>query len=291
MINNFLENKVNSESARKSYNALFKRIEEYEKYHNKKISRWNREDCLDFLSNLGSKKYNTISVKWSLLKKFLFYIGNEVYREITNRDLKDVEDKTIKYISWDRLFKAINVFENNLDKSLLLLLRNGIKGEEYCELSNLKKKDIDGNKIQLSNKEIIIDDRVKEIVQKAINELGYRMNVEKSIEQGKRVAYSYYRYNDESEYFWRNRPNKFNHQGLDPMKSNAAKTKINNLISRIEDDDISATSLTVSYVVDKILEVEKQLGIKFSEKQTKAYIETLGVKCSMISVYTIKNKM
>lgn len=291
MINEFLENKITSESARKSYDTLFKRIEEYEIYHNKKINKWDKEDCLNFLSNLGSKKYNTISVKWSLLKKFLFYIGNNVYREITRDDLENIEDKAIKYISYDKLFKAIEIFENNIDKALLLLLRNGIRGEEYSELSILKKKDINGNVISVSNRKVVVDDKVKEIVLNAKNELGYHMNVKDSIEQGKRIAYSYYGYNNESEYFWRNRPNKFNNQGLNPMKPNAAKTKINNLISRIEDDDISATSLVVSYVVDRILEIEKQLGIKLSEKQTKSYIDTLGVKCSMISVYTIKNEI
>ncbi len=291
MKNNFLETKITSESAKKSYDTLFKRIEEYEVYNKKKIDKWNKEDCLNFLGNLGSNKYNTIAVKWSLLKKYLFFIGNGVYREITRDDLEGVEGKSIKYISFDRLFNAIEIFENNLDKALLLLMRSGIKGEEFSELSNLKKENINGNRIQLPNREVIINNKVEEVVTKATNELGYRMNTKQSEEEGKRIAYSYYRYNDESKYFWRNRPNKFNNQGLNPMKSNAAKTKINNLISRIEDEDISTTALTVSYVVDKILEVEKQIGIKFSERQTKSYIDTLGIKCNMYTVYTIKNEM
>ena len=231
MKNKFLETKITSESARKSYDTLFKRIEEYEVYNKKKIDKWNKEDCLNFLANLGSTKYNTIIVKWSLLKKYLFFIGNGVYREITRDDLEGAEGKSIKYISFDRLFNAIEIFENNLDKALLLLMRSGIKGEEFNELSNLKKENINGNCIQLPNREVIIDDKVKEVVDKAIKELGYRMNTKQSEEEGKRIAYSYYRYNDESEYFWRNRPNRFNHNGLDSMKPSARKIKINNLIS------------------------------------------------------------
>lgn len=287
----FLANKVSSESARKSYFTLFKSIDEYENHIGTKIANWEKEDCIDFLSGLGSKKYNTIAVKWSLLKKYLFFIGNTVYREITKSDLENIENEVIEYVSFEELFNAVEIFENNLDKALLLMIRSGIKGEEFNELSNLKKKDILGNIVTLSNRKIVLRDDVQEVVGKAKKELGYRMNVKKSKEEGKRIAYSYYRYNIESEFFWRNRPNKFNHEGLDPMKPNAVKTKINNLISRIDDKKISTTSLFVSYVVDKILEIERSLGIKLSELQTKSFVETLGVKVSLYTVYSIKNKM
>ena len=286
---NFLTNKVTSESARKSYITLFKNIAEYESHKGIEISKWKKQDCIDFLSGLGSKKYNTIAVKWSLLKKYLCFINNNVYQEITKSDLEKIEDNVIEYVTYEELFNAIEVFENNLDKALLLMIRSGIKGERFNELSNLKKNDIVGNKVILQNREVILNSKVQNVVDKAKNELGYRMNVKQSEEEGKRIAYSYYRYNSESEYFWRNRPNKFNHNGLDPMKPNAVKTKMNNLISRIENKKISTTSLMVSYVVDKVLEVEKNLGIKLSELQTKSFIENLGVKVSLYTVYSIKN--
>ena len=85
---NFLTNKVTSESARKSYITLFKNIAEYESHKGIEISKWKKQDCVDFLSGLGSKKYNTIAVKWSLLKKYLCFINNNVYQEIAKSDLE-----------------------------------------------------------------------------------------------------------------------------------------------------------------------------------------------------------
>ena len=121
------------------------------------------------------------------------------------------------------------------------------------------------------------------------------MDTKEAEEQGKRIVYSYYGYNNESEYFWKNRPNKFNEQGLMPMKANAAKVKINSLIGKINkyegNNDISVTALVTSYVVDEILKVEKSLGFHFSELQTKTFIENLGVKCNMYSVFVMKNEI
>jgi hypothetical protein len=154
-----------------------------------------------------------------------------------------------------------------------------------------KTENIKGNFVQLPNRIVELNTDVEKVVDKAKKELGYRMNVKQSEEEGKRIAYSYYRYNSESEYFWKNRPNKFNHNGLDSMKPSARKIKINNLISRIGNSDITTTSLTVSYVVDKILETERSLGITLSEGQTKTFIDNLGIKVSLYTTYAIKNSM
>ena len=288
-IEEFIELKVVSNSAKKSYFTLFKNILEFETYNNKEVQKWNKMDCLNFLSNLGSKKYNTVAVKWSLLKKYLIFIGNDI--TITREELEGIEDSVVRYVSWEEVFKAIEIFENNLDKALILMIRNGIKGEEFIELSELKTENIKGNFVQLPNRIVELNTDVEKVVDKAKKELGYRMNVKQSEEEGKRIAYSYYRYNGESEYFWKNRPNKFNHNGLDSMKPSARKIKINNLISRIGNSDITTTSLTVSYVVDKILETERSLGITLSEGQTKTFIDNLGIKVSLYTTYAIKNSM
>ena len=100
---------------------------------------------------------------------------------------------------------------------------------------------------------------------------------------------------NESEYFWKNRPNKFNDYGLLPMKTNAAKIKINSIIGKVNkhegNNDISVTSLVVSYVIDEILKVEKSLDIVFSERQTRTFIDKLGIKCNLFTVFTLKNEV
>ena len=154
-VEEFLNEQVVGDSTKKSYVTLFRRIEEFEKQFNKKIEDWNKEDCIHFLSNLGSRKYNTVAVKWSLLKKYLFYIGNKTYSEMIKLDLEKIEDGAIQYIPMDRVIKVSKIFENKLDQSLLLLLRQGIKGEEFAELSELKTVNIKSTSIKKIGKNVL----------------------------------------------------------------------------------------------------------------------------------------
>ena len=98
---NFLREKDMSISTRKSFDTLFRNIEEYEDVIDKAIDEWTKEDCLDMLASLGIKKANTIAVKWSLLKKYLIYIGNTVYREITKSDLENIDGSVLRYIPYE----------------------------------------------------------------------------------------------------------------------------------------------------------------------------------------------
>ena len=53
---NFLREKDMSISTRKSFDTLFRNIEEYEDVIDKAIDEWTKEDCLDMLASLGIKK-------------------------------------------------------------------------------------------------------------------------------------------------------------------------------------------------------------------------------------------
>ncbi len=254
---------------------------------NKNIELWNRDDCLDLLHNTGSKKYTTIAVKWSLLKKYLIYIHNPAYKEISKQDLEGIESTSSKYIPYDTVLNNVDIFVNNIDKALILLLRNGIKGDSFSELTSLKDKDIKGNEIHLDNRVVVLDEKTTEIINKAKYELGYRMLVKK----GKKTAYDYYSYNNESIYFWKNRKNKFNNDGLNSLKPNASKDKINKLITRMNVSGMTSTSLVLSYTVDKVIEFEDSMNMILTEKQVEAFIRKIGVKINMYSVYILKNEL
>lgn len=286
-MNKFMDSNVESKSAKKSYVTLFKRINEYEDLTNKGIEDWSKDDCLDFLSNIGSKKYNTVAVKWSLLKKYLIYINNPTYRYINKEDLENIESNSLEYIPYDKVINSVEIFKNNIDKALILLLRNGVKGENFEELYNLKISDINGNVIKLENREVELDDYTSNIIHLAMGERGYRMN----IGVDKVATYDYYAYNKDSEYLWKNRPNKFNNYGLDPIKKNASVDKINKLLRRIGDDNLSSSSLALSYVIDRIMEFENEMDMILTEKQVASFINKIGVRINMYTVYTIKNSM
>lgn len=283
---NFLREKDMSISTRKSFDTLFRNIEEYEDVIDKAVDEWTKEDCLDMLASLGIKKANTIAVKWSLLKKYLIYIGNTVYREITKSDLENIDGSVLRYIPYEEVILGLDVFENYIDKAIVLLLRNGIRSDEY-RLIKHEDIDVENNTIKLSNRVIRVDDYTMDILVKAMNERGYKMNIVKD-----KSNYNYYHYNMESPYLIKNRKNKYNDDGRTPMIETSLRDRTNKLLRRVEIDGISSTALVSSYIVDKIIEFENEMGLILNENQIKGFVENkLKMKCNMYTIYNMKKNI
>lgn len=282
---NFLREKDMSISTRKSFDTLFRNIEEYEDVIDKAIDEWTKEDCLDMLASLGIKKANTIAVKWSLLKKYLIYIGNTVYREITKSDLENIDGSVLRYIPYEEVILGLDVFENYIDKAIVLLLRNGIRSDEY-RLIKHEDINIENNTIKLSNRDVRVDDYTMDILVKAMNERGYKMNIKD------KSNYNYYHYNMESPYLIKNRKNKYNDDGRTPMIETSLRDRTNKLLRRVEIDGISSTALVSSYIVDKIIEFENEMGLTLNENQIKGFVENkLKMKCNMYTIYNMKKNI
>lgn len=282
---NFLREKDMSVSTRKSFDTLFRNIEEYEDVIDKAIDEWTKEDCLDMLASLGIKKANTIAVKWSLLKKYLIYIGNTVYREITKSDLENIDGSVLRYIPYEEVILGLDVFENYIDKAIVLLLRNGIRSDEY-RLIKHEDIDVENNTIKLSNRDVRVDDYTMDILVKAMNERGYKMNIKD------KSNYNYYHYNMESPYLIKNRRNKYNDDGRTPMIETSLRDRTNKLLRRVEIDGISSTALVSSYIVDKIIEFENEMGLTLNENQIKGFVENkLKMKCNMYTIYNMKKNI
>ena len=282
---NFLREKDMSISTRKSFDTLFRNIEEYEDVIDKAIDEWTKEDCLDMLASLGIKKANTIAVKWSLLKKYLIYIGNTVYREITKSDLENIDGSVLRYIPYEEVILGLDVFENYIDKAIVLLLRNAIRSDEY-RLIKHEDIDVENNTIKLSNRNVRVDDYTMDILVKAMNERGYKMNIKD------KSNYNYYHYNMESPYLIKNRKNKYNDDGRTPMIETSLRDRTNKLLRRVEIDGISSTALVSSYIVDKIIEFENEMGLTLNENQIKGFVENkLKMKCNMYTIYNMKKNI
>ena len=283
---NFLKEKDMSISTRKSFDTLFRNIEEYEDVIDKSIYEWTKEDCLDMLASLGIKKANTIAVKWSLLKKYLIYIGNTVYREVTKDDLENIDSSVLRYIPYEEVILGLDVFENYIDKAIVLLLRNGIRSDEY-RLIKHEDIDVENNLVKLPNRHVRVDNYTMNILVKAMNERGYKMNVIKD-----KSNYNYYHYNMESPYLIKNRKNKYNDDGRTPMIDTSLKDRTNKLLRRVNIDGISSTALVSSYIVDKIIEFENEMGLTLNENQIKGFVENkLKMKCNMYTIYNMKKNI
>ena len=143
-------NQIKNENTKKSYENLFFKIRKLENALNKNIEDFTEKK--EFLLLLeyccGKSTYNSIYVKWSLIKMYFKYIGNNNIEIINN---KEYEIK--RYIPKEQLIKEINKLENYSDRAMILLMRNGIGAEvDARDLIELKIKDIDFKNNKIYNK-------------------------------------------------------------------------------------------------------------------------------------------
>lgn len=292
----FLECEVKSESTRKSYKTLFDRIESIEKVLNKDVVDWSSEDIRCLLENIGSKKFNTLCTKFSLVSKYLKYIDNNSYKEISIEDLKQIsEENEEEYIPVEIIRETINNQVNPIDRCLLILMRcYGVRGDE---IRNIKIEDIDmeNKTIKLPNGRIIkLTDEDFDIIKNTVKTRSYTMNISEEDMVYKRIVYTEYDYNMDSEYLWKNRPSVNNNNGLDNISFNGANDRISRLLRsiKVEGYNINAINMITSYIVDEIIKIENLTGVEITENQVKKLLNKFNISGgSMYRVYKMKEKV
>lgn len=264
-------NKIKNENTRKSYENLFLKMRVLEDILNKKAEDFTEKK--EFLLLLeyccGKSTYNSIYVKWSLLKRYYEYIGNNNIKIISNKDLNKIirdnkEKDDNRYIPKEKLIKMVNKLENNTDKAILLLARNGI-GMEYeaQDLINLRVKDIDFKHNMIYDKKI--DDYTMYITKLAMNEKEYVAigNYDKIII-----------YNMNSEYLFKTRPTKSTLDGMLPLKPSGFRGRMQKIKAELEDDNIILSNLIMSYIIDKVIEYQNEIGKELTQNELKYFLNT-----------------
>ena len=263
--------KIYNESTRKSYENLFLKMRTLEDVLNKNIEEIStkREFLLLLDYCCKSNSHNSIYVKWSLIKRYYEYIGNDNINIITNKDLnkiiRDSKKNSInRYIPKEKLIQIVNKLENNTDKAIILLARNGIGIEhEAQDLINLKIKDIDFKHNMIYNKKI--DDYTMYITRLAMDEKEYVAigNYDKIII-----------YNMNSEYLFKTRPTKSTLDGTLPLKVSGFRGRLQKIKIELEDDNIILSNLIMSYIIDKVIEYQNEIGKELTQNELKYFLKT-----------------
>ena len=263
--------KIYNESTRKSYENLFLKMRTLEDVLNKNIEEIStkREFLLLLDYCCKSNSYNSIYVKWSLIKRYYEYIGNDNINIITNKDLNKIirdnkKNSINRYIPKEKLIQIVNKLENNTDKAIVLLARNGIGIEhEAQDLINLKIKDIDFKHNMIYNKKI--DDYTMYITRLAMDEKEYVAigNYDKIII-----------YNMNSEYLFKTRPTKSTLDGMLPLKPSGFRGRMQKIKAELEDDNIVLSNLILSYIIDKVIEYQNEIGKELTQNELKYFLKT-----------------
>ena len=264
--------KIYNVSTRKSYENLFLKMRTLEDILNKDIDELStRKEFLLLLEYCcKGNTYNSIYVKWSLLKRYYEYIGNNNIKVILNKDLNKIirdnkEKDDNRYIPKEKLIKIVSKLENNTDKAMILLMRNGIGAEvDARDLIELKIKDIDFKNNKIYNKKI--DDYTMYNVKMAVNEKEYITmgNYEKIII-----------YNMNSPYLFKTRPTKSTLDGTLPLKVSGFRGRMQK-IKEMTNENITLTNLILSYVVDEVVKYQEKIGKELTQLELKEYLKEIN---------------
>lgn len=275
---------INNENTYNMYEGLFTKMTELEKVLNKNIEDIETKEEFTLLLNhcIDKGTYNSINSKWSLLKRYYDFIGNKNIKLITKKDLnkiieinKEYEEK--RYIYKEDLIKLVSKLENYSDKALLFLARNGIGMKfEAEDLVKLKVKDIDFKRNMIYNKKI--DDYTMYLVKRATEEKEY-------------VALGSYEkiivYNMDSEYLFKTRRTKWTNDGLSPLKISGMRGRLQKIKEELNDNTIILSNLTLSHVVDKVIEHQHKIERNLTQSELRDYLKyEFGITKN---VYDIRN--
>lgn len=283
-----------SESVKKAYKLLFKKLDEYESETNKIFEEnFDENTFIDFTKKkLIGKSANSVLVKVSLLKKYAEHLGiysvvklkrDEIIK-MTEESLKqeDTDEYELRYVNWNDFKRAIGRLENPIDVAIVYLLRMGVNGGRFKELINLKSSDIDLKKktIKFENRTIEIDDEVCDILKEAIEQDKYTVMLHS---ESSTPYASEFEFNMACPYLIKQKPKKNNNYGLNPYTFSG----ITNRIFRITNEmDIGATAMNLlqSYAVDRLIEHEKEIGKKLSTSEAFDFFKSIGCKGSFDAV-------
>ena len=146
---------------------------------------------------------------------------------------------------------AINNLINPIDKFIVLAVYNGITGNRYSDLLNLKRTDIDlvNDTIKIGDKTIVMDELFKKITIDTLNQTEYAYITADGNTK-------YYEFNSKSEYILRPKPLKRNKNGLEPIGFEGFKTRFKNIVSSIG-LETTVSTLEKSGYIHKLREIKK----------------------------------
>ena len=172
----YIQEKENSTSTPNNYlERLFDKVKCFEEKYNKDVCCFTAYEIVDFyktinISSLESlivlNNHLSLYVQWCLQQNLVPDCQNH-FDEINN-------DILVECINITSLKKAIITREtlniwlsgsnNPSDAFTMLCLFEGIKGNDFCEILNLKMSDFSGNKVKLcTGREMIVSDKLIEL--------------------------------------------------------------------------------------------------------------------------------
>ena len=158
---------------------LFIKTSTYEIRLQKDISCFTVHEIIDFYKTLNIASPSSLVVinshlnlytDWCLKQNIVQDYQNHFYE--INHDMLQACINTValdrSVLSREELYKLLDELLNPSDAFIMLALFEGIRGETFCELVNLKMSDFNGNTVKLcTGRELTISDKLVELAEKS----------------------------------------------------------------------------------------------------------------------------
>jgi len=155
--NCFLNEKYPNESTRSTNTSILRSVGRFEYELDKDLCSFSYEEIKDLLIGMKKKSLRSMGVAYAIIMQYLdwccldkHYSSMNVLKLVNKEDLKKYIHKVAQknsFISRDQMYDYCNRLHNYVDKALIALLYEGIRGRtkegfSYEEIRNLKKTDL-----------------------------------------------------------------------------------------------------------------------------------------------------
>ena len=295
----FLNNQMENGYSIGATRTIMKKITAFEKAYNKDIEDFNKDDMLYMLLAFTRNSINSISVYLSTIKKYHGYISNyygihslEFVMDMKIGDIRDLfaNERINDVITREELMKDIHKIKNAMDRAIILLIFDGVKGDKLSDVLNIKKDDIDFNK-----KRIHIDNRIYNVSEETIKEL--REAIDTDIYEMEKSKTGNIRKVEliESEYIFRRSKivkTKREEAEISPIITHqTAQKRLLKLISTyIEKPNMTLNSIYKSGALHKLLEHSKKEKKMLSNTEVRKWIDNSSYEITKQEIYDLYRK-
>jgi hypothetical protein len=156
--NRFLNEEYPNESTRSTYASILRSVGKFETDKNLDVCDFSYSDATELLIGLKKKTFRSIDVAHTIILKYVDWCIKNTYSKtfvpvfklITKDDLKNYVHQIAQknsYITRDQMYEYCGRLYNYIDKAMLVLLYEGLKGRSMAghsfeEIRNFKMNDI-----------------------------------------------------------------------------------------------------------------------------------------------------
>ena len=194
--NRFLKEQYPNESTRSTYESILVATSKFELEKDKDLCDFSLSEAIELLIGLKKKTFNSLDVAQTIIVKYIDWCIEEKYSKTFINTFKLIDKEDLKkythriaqrhsYIDRERLYQIAGELYNYIDKAILVLPFEGIRGRTeinhtFEELRNLKYSDIipELNIVTVTRdddtqRHIKVDPRTMVILVEAIKETDY----------------------------------------------------------------------------------------------------------------------